>query len=381
MTPTPIPKPSAALAQTAALPPRSPWVDVAKGLLMVLVVYGHMQAGLSTSGILNDWPGWSWSYHVIYAFHMPAFILLSGLFIERSLRVGLRAFAIEKLKSLYYPRVLWSLIVFGAIVAATRVSGDLINSRSAGGFPWTVFFDPGGAFWFLMTLFYLSVAYAGLRALGVPRIPICIVCILAMLAVPELRDRWTPPWNDDVQKRVLHVLWYSGWLALGVLFSRQLLAPELGRSAAHRAGLAALAVGGFALVALQIPWNITGDPVFFLRWTAPGVVAALAVSMLIASFHRSGRVTALSAPAAVCAYLGRRSLEIYLVGGLATIAMRIVLKRFLHTADPTLHITLGLLAGLICPIVFAIILERIGFQYAFRFGPAPRARHAAPGAN
>lgn len=357
--------------------PRNLWVDVAKGVLIILVVYGHMQGGLFSSGVLGDWPGWVWFYQYIYAFHMPGFILLSGLFVEHSLRVGLGAFAVEKLKTLYYPRVLWSLVYCGAFLAVNTLSKSLTNSQDTSFRIWPIFVDSDGPFWFLMTLFYLSIAYAGLRALGTPRRVLCAVCILAMLCVPALRDHWAPPWSPEAQSRVLALMWYAGWFAIGILFSPQLLSPGLSARVSRRVMLAILAILGFGLLTVDIPWTISGPPQFSIYRAVLGVVAAISISMLLAHAHRPGRVTLGSVPASVLALLGRRSLEIYILSGLASVGVRVVLLHFLHVRDPIVHVSAGLLAGIICPIVFAVLMERIGFRHAFKLNLPTRRKTQA----
>lgn len=370
-TPTPVSAPSGV--------PRNVWVDIAKGLLIILVVYGHMQGGLFSAGILGDWPGWVWFYQYIYAFHMPGFILLSGLFVEHSLRVGFRAFAVEKLKTLYYPRVLWSFIYIGAFLAVNNLAKSLTNSQDTSVRVWPIFVDSDGPFWFLMTLLYLSVAYAALRTLGVPRRVLCAVCILAMLGVPTLRDHWTAPWGVEAQTRVLALMWYAGWFALGILLSPRLLSPATAASVPRRVILAVVAVLGFGLLVLDIPWTVSGAPLFSVYRAALGVAAAITFSMALAPAHRSGSFMPGSILASVLALLGRRSLEIYILSGLASVGVRVVLVHFLHVRDPIVHVSAGLLAGLVCPIVFAVVMERMGFRHAFKLSLPTRRKPEAVG--
>lgn len=58
--------------------------DAAKGMLMVLVIFGHLldQVGWLPSGGMDEASGWA--YWVVYSFHMPAFAFVSGWFGCRS---------------------------------------------------------------------------------------------------------------------------------------------------------------------------------------------------------------------------------------------------------------------------------------------------------
>ena len=66
----------------AATKQRDPWFDNAKMLLVVLVVVGHAwtllplfagDAGSDTAKFYDDW-----LYHFLYAWHIPAFVVVTG---------------------------------------------------------------------------------------------------------------------------------------------------------------------------------------------------------------------------------------------------------------------------------------------------------------
>lgn len=54
--------------------------DVAKGLCMILVVFGHAERGLSVSGAPPQFSLLGFVDYTIYTFHMPFFFFVSGLF-------------------------------------------------------------------------------------------------------------------------------------------------------------------------------------------------------------------------------------------------------------------------------------------------------------
>lgn len=53
---------------------RSAWLDNAKGLLIILVIWGHLIEQTASVGIVSGG-----AYGAIYLFHMPAFALISGM--------------------------------------------------------------------------------------------------------------------------------------------------------------------------------------------------------------------------------------------------------------------------------------------------------------
>ena len=102
---------------------RLQWVDTARGIGIILVVYGHALRGHMVSGAYD--PAWRADMQddVIYAFHMPLFFFLAGLFAQRSLAQGVTAFVRDKAVTLAYPYFLWSVIsVALALLAAGAVN-------------------------------------------------------------------------------------------------------------------------------------------------------------------------------------------------------------------------------------------------------------------
>ena len=61
-----------------SLPARNPAIDVVKGMLILLVIAGHLVPGSLTDSLAR---------HLIYGFHMPLFIGLAG-YLFPSLVVG-----------------------------------------------------------------------------------------------------------------------------------------------------------------------------------------------------------------------------------------------------------------------------------------------------
>lgn len=59
------------------------WADSLKGWLMILVIVGHAIQTIMNEGCSNDHV-----FNLIYSFHMPAFMAVSGWFAYRSNRIG-----------------------------------------------------------------------------------------------------------------------------------------------------------------------------------------------------------------------------------------------------------------------------------------------------
>lgn len=82
---------------------RIEWIDIFKGILIILVVFGHATQGIqSNMNVLNN-PGYesvSFIKNMIYSFHMPAFFIASGLLFnsfEKKLNIEYLAKKVKKL--------------------------------------------------------------------------------------------------------------------------------------------------------------------------------------------------------------------------------------------------------------------------------------------
>lgn len=122
---------------------RMEWLDIAKGIGVFLVVYGHSHAPFNLYA---------------YYFHMPLFMILSGYLYRPS--QSLRTFVVKKIQSLYIPFVVWNLIIVSGRLLTGAYLG-VINNMLPHQLPVIiqVFLCVGkdgkymGATWFLGSLF------------------------------------------------------------------------------------------------------------------------------------------------------------------------------------------------------------------------------------
>ena len=133
------------------------WIDYAKGIAIILVVYRHVLFGLKSSGMtVSQWiiDG----NNMFYSFRMPLFFLLSGLFFERSIaRKGETGFFVTRVNTLLYPYVLWAFIqitlqiIFSSFVNARRTGADYLN----------ILIQPRhlDQLWYLFALFNVTLLY------------------------------------------------------------------------------------------------------------------------------------------------------------------------------------------------------------------------------
>lgn len=138
---------------------RLQWLDVAKGITILLMVLGHTSIPMVISNF-------------IFAFHMPLFFFASG-YCTNWEKDNYRVFLLKKLKSLGIPFVIYSIAV---IIIAKYIGNQDIVWRGILVKGWE-----GYALWFVPVLFFSFVIAKSIMRLYVKwlRYAICVLLILS----------------------------------------------------------------------------------------------------------------------------------------------------------------------------------------------------------
>lgn len=149
-------------------------VDIAKGLGMLMVVFGHLNMyGMGLDGITS----------FIYIFHVPLFFFLSGLFFRKSDTIGKTI--ISKLKGLYLPYILANITFLG--IEAIRGRTHIQNIAFLFGWQIAPLVE---TLWFVICLFYTAILYKLVDSLCRSNlIPVSIIALAAFIIgykIPQL---------------------------------------------------------------------------------------------------------------------------------------------------------------------------------------------------
>lgn len=314
---------------------RDCWSDHAKGIGIVLVVYGHVARGLVAAGLPVDRDLFALVDSFLYAFHMPLFFFLSGIyFLESFRKAGPVRLLANKVDSLLYPYVIWSLLHGGLEVAMSQHTNGKVQWADVLAFPW----HPRTHFWFLYALFLVFVVaivlYGPLRARRHG-------CVMLAAAVLYLSHSLLP-----TSLQLHYVAQNLVFFCAGIFCS------------GSTAGLKRHAGVGFTvatalLVALQ--WTLhmklgedfeTGPRWLLLFIAIAGTLSVVWGAMLLAR-----------AKLEFLRWIGTMSFGIYLMHTLAGAAVRIVLQKTLQVEAVAVHLIAGVTAGLLLPIAVLWILR------------------------
>jgi fucose 4-O-acetylase-like acetyltransferase len=314
---------------------RIDWLDYAKGIGIFWVVLGHILRGLGgsvlpQSALLQAIDQW------IYAFHIPLFFFISGLFAERLAVKPFSQVVLNRVQVIIYPYVFWSVLqeVLRIVTGSSVISiTDL----------WRIAYEPVMQFWFLYVLAIASFTHAVLRKCRLSPAAIFGLCLL--LYVAHILKINFGDWGVIYMLRI-NLLYFG----LGAWMGQTKWLSQLEKFS--RAGLMSLALGGFDLVALAIVLGIA-------KWVE--VVPILAIVGIVASCCLARGLAGLKING--LREWGVLSLQIFVAHTIFSAIARTLLLKF-H-APATLHIVLGTAIGIYGSIWLYRLCQKLNFPYAF----------------
>ena len=312
------------------------WVDTAKGFGIVLVVFGHVLRGLVSANIMTWTPTAQFADAWIYAFHMPLFFFLSGLFLFRSTFKAWPMLIWDRFRTIAYPYFIWSVVI---VVIKTPL-GPIVNSpRDLSEIP-LILYEPIEQFWFLYVLFLLVIVTGSLMKLGVN---VWLNLLFAALLYPGILPipffKWVP--LDQIR-------FFAIFLALGTVLGRYGAVEMLLRIPGRL--LVLMVALGLAVSSLPAWLDIRHQyPLQFVA-AVSGTAAIVALAILLDKSRWN----------AAMQFLGRYTLEIFVAHTIVSAALRIALQRFTDVKSPAIYLLVGTAAGLTIPILLAIALRRTG---------------------
>lgn len=324
---------------------RIEWLDAARGIGIVLVVFGHVLRGLFGADIATD-PTWHAIDYKLYTFHMPLFFLLAGVSVTFGRAQPARDFLKNKIWTVAYPYFLWSLIQGGIMIAMSSHTNSGYNPSVL----WSIGWEPIAQFWFLYVLM--------LCHLTMPVLTLHIPILPYVVAGGLIGSSFFAP--DSASQRILHSLsFYAAgiWLADRIkgLPPLNSLWPIVG----------ALAIFGLCSVAA---FNL--DPVNTKHvGAAPAAIAGVVATLLIARALKSRA-------ARYCAALGAASMTIYVLHILFGAGVRIALIKLNAPDNVWLHVFAGVLIALIGPLLIHILLARRNLLWPLGLASPPKKAEA-----
>jgi fucose 4-O-acetylase-like acetyltransferase len=338
---------------------RKEWIDYAKGIGIILVVYGHLLSNGYHDGL--DIPGhfYELSRNILYSFHMPFFFLLSGLLAEDSLQKrGSREYVIDKLRRIAYPYFLWSTIqiIIEVIFSDHTQNGTTLSNL------FTILYRPWGQFWFIYSLFFMHIIYAILSGTERFAKPALVIAgfVLFFNPLPATLVLFSNPLPIEVP--ILYQFsTYFMYFVFGIFFQRYFFVME-------KLEIPPIFILLLLILLVSCGLLIYGDLIhqdpftsfryarfLYLYLSIVGIILCVSLAQYLA---RKNTLTFIR-------IFGFHSLQIYLVHMIAGAGTRLILSNYLHIQNWIIQISISVLVALISPILIQKISEKAGFPYFF----------------
>jgi polysaccharide biosynthesis protein PslL len=337
---------------------RNNTIDIARGIGIIFVVFGHNWIVLHQTGEL---------FRIIFSFHMPLFFFLSGIFLRES--DSLKQFIFSKIDSLLKPYlVVLTLLGIAKILRPTSLFTYFFGTAYA-----TIATIPWEPLWFLPHLFVALLFSRGIlqttkdfnfRPLWIA----CIATFLAIVGIAYINIFWQidiSNWSytNLLFGKIKHLPGLPWSLDLICLSSAYILCGFLVRqnikSITFHPPTFSIAVLIFFLLhyyfdqTINIAMRLHGDLLIATSQAILGIYIVVAISALLDTFTILGKTLA---------YLGSSSLFILIFHDAAQSKTFEVLGKF--SKAEYLNGAISFLVAMILPIVCLEITKRQRFLSA-----------------
>ena len=320
------------------------WVDYAKGLGIILVVYGHISEGVFNAGMAMDRSLYTAIDTIIYSFHMPLFFFLSGLFFTSSLtKRGFKNNIINKFDTIFYPYIIWSILQ--GIIEATL--SKYTNGHVTYTEVFSLLWEPRAQFWFLYVLFFTfiiaSIVFIKNRN---TKLMISMVCFFSLIYI----------FQSHLPSIYVFTLCYVHmvFFFIGVLVIQLDCINKLNN------------LKSFLLISLLFVisqyWFIFIEGFSRLdRGLYSFIIAIIAITFIVALSMQLSKLNI-----RLLAYIGESSLYIYLLHVLIGSGIRIILQKVFHVESATIQILIGCIAAIGLSLIFVEISKKFHLSFLFK---------------
>ncbi len=340
------------ISSVAADAKRDATLDVAKGMAIVAIVFGHIWRGLWSAGLISSSHWFQTLDSFTYLFHLTVFAFISGLFVEKGVRKqGAGLYARARTLQFLWLYLLWSLIQ-GLLVVS--FSGQVNSPKTLSNI--IQLWQPQGQFWFFGWIIVLTLGTVAIR-----------------------------PWLTSLRKYFILALagttsivcWgYSGTvigtqgLGLSIFFVlATLMKPESVTwllSKFKKSWLALMSLIGLATLFFLAVNNLATPPTLGLDSRTPLSILIGFTATLVGlwSILAVSRVWSETKVGELIGYLGKDSLAIFVSHIIFTAATRIVLLK-VGVTELSVHILLSLCAGIFGPLFIVFLSRKLRLTWLF----------------
>ncbi|HMT95152.1 MAG TPA: acyltransferase [Ferruginibacter sp.] len=340
---------------------RQAWVDYARGIAIILVLYRHVFEGIKYAGIsIEHYMPVEYANIMFYSFRMPLFFIVSGFFVAKSLQKrGLGNFIGTKARTIIYPYFIWGFIqitlqlIFSSYVNADKEQMHYIY----------LLYSPRqvGQFWYLYALFNVAVLYVLVKT--VLKIPVWINAGIGLLMYLISAYIFQHNFNVWFLSDILH---YYLFFAIGDAVSGFINNPKNEHYLKSPKILLLALLPFLALQAWYLYLNLQHPmPHYdYVEYYLPFLfllIALVGCSFVILLSNQLEKQDSLK----WLRVLGEHSLYIYVAHVVVMAGLRIFLMHVLHVNNLPVLLISGIVSGLIIPVWIYKLAKKANMEWLF----------------
>ena len=284
---------------------RIEWVDIAKGIAIILVVIGHVGSSYGSAGLYKDSFLLNFTNRFVYSFHMAAFMFISGFLFKNK---GNKKQQIKAILISYgVPYIFFSGVWWGC----KTVLSSLVNTKLSF---WDLVLTPVfpiSFMWFIYALMLMEIVQVIVGKLNKTKLYVHVTLAFVLLAIQPYMSS-IPLFNtgyvfsDLIISDVMSNYFY---FCIGVHFGNKIISVIKKHKSIYSCVWGAVLLGVNLLsYNLNITFNIEKVAIAFL-----GIAFLISLSIRIDN--------------KVLSFIGRRTLPIYVLHGIFIAATRIALGK------------------------------------------------------
>lgn len=329
---------------------REYWIDYTKLFACILVVIGHLLQGLNKANITWNENLYYYINGVIYSFHMPLFMCLSGYLYSKYAKIENRKdyikFIKKKLINLGIPYFVFYIVyvlvnmMFSSSVNSQKGIIDIIN----------IFTNPIPPFWFLYALFFIFVFVPIIENICKRNTKlIFILCMILNICSKFL--------NIKVYM-ISIVLEYAVYFYLGVVILKIIKDDKKNKKSIILVNDLLFIIVSIGYCILIKKNSINNNMIGILRL----MIAIYGTIISIETFRYISNW--INKKCKMFKYLSKYTFPIYLMHTIFSAGIRIVLIK-IGINNFYIHFVLGFVFGIIGPIIVAKLLEKSRYGNIF----------------
>lgn len=318
-------------SSTAA--PRVGWVDLAKGIGIILIVIGHANRSIDRSPLLEWTDALRLIDYVLYSFHVPLFFFLAGVSAGLARR-GLNNAVQSLILGVVFPYVVWSVIW---IVSKSSLPTEVVNQPLEFSALLRIFVMPVDHFWFLYHLALIRILWLAADFSRSERGPMVLLGMLAAATFVSgaLGDEWA---------FMAHFFENAVFFGIGLAVMRR---TAITLPSAAWSGV----IATFVFVVLLVVSRDAHSMVLNFLTSIAGVLAVVCATIYICQDSTNQTWDMLR-------WIGRASLVIFLLHVFAIGVVRFLLSKTGMLSNMSLLIV-GSVAGVILPLMAYVFVDRL----------------------